>query len=718
MTIELLAIGFVSLIVQVVLLRELAVAFQGSELNYLLALGVWLLGTASGAFRRGAEAPRSAHGVAQPPSRRAIAGAFLLAGLLPALAIPWARGARHVLGAVPGAFLPFPSQMLVMALALWPVAFVFGLLFRRVAERALAGGRPLAASYALECAGALAGGAAATLAHHAGLSNLATGLAAALVATAVAWSDRRGPALSLGAVIVLALATAGPLDRALTAWNHPGLVATRDTPYGRVTITDWGGQLNVFVNDALAYETGGTAAEEFVTVAALVHPAPRRILVLGGGMTGLVREALAQDPAQVVNVELDPAVAELVVRHLPAGDPPAPAAGAVRAAGLAARVRTVHDDPRRYLARSADRHDLILVGMPEPASGQANRYYTREFFAECAARLAPGGVLALRLPAAENAWSPPLVARTASIDRALRAAFADVLVLPGATAIALGSNAPIARDPDLLAARLAARGLAPRLVSPAYLRFLFTNDRTAELALALTAARVPMNRDAHPVCYRYTLALWLSRFYPAIARLDAPPGARWPIGGAALAGLAGLWLATRRRSARGAIAVFFAGAIGMVLESILLLAYQARGGVLYQDLGLLLMLFMAGLALGAAAIGRLPRPAGRRQGIAIGAGLALASSSLAFRLATGGGPGLVETAGWLVVAGALTAAVFAEASGRAADPAAAIGLLYGADLAGGALGSLAASLVLIPILGLAPSALLAAGAAVLALAWL
>ena len=43
-------IGLVSTLAQVVILRELSVAFFGAELIYLLALGVWLLWTAVGAL--------------------------------------------------------------------------------------------------------------------------------------------------------------------------------------------------------------------------------------------------------------------------------------------------------------------------------------------------------------------------------------------------------------------------------------------------------------------------------------------------------------------------------------------------------------------------------------------------------------------------------------------------------------------------------------------
>ncbi len=49
MAISLLSIGLISILGQVVLLRELNVSFYGVELIYLLALGIWLFWTAVGA---------------------------------------------------------------------------------------------------------------------------------------------------------------------------------------------------------------------------------------------------------------------------------------------------------------------------------------------------------------------------------------------------------------------------------------------------------------------------------------------------------------------------------------------------------------------------------------------------------------------------------------------------------------------------------------------
>ncbi len=116
-------------------------------------------------------------------------------------------------------------------------------------------------------------------------------------------------------------------------------------------------------------------------------------------------------------------------------------------------VHIIFADPRQYLKKSG-KYDLILVGMPEPSSGQANRFYTREFFQQCSAKLNPGGILGFRLRTAENLWTMPLTGRNTSIYNALQSVFPEVLFLPGTTNVVTASLAPLPRTPEVMSRRL------------------------------------------------------------------------------------------------------------------------------------------------------------------------------------------------------------------------------------------------------------------------
>jgi hypothetical protein len=127
---------------------------------------------------------------------------------------------------------------------------------------------------------------------------------------------------------------------------------------------------------------------------------------------------------------------------------------------------------------------------------------------------------------------------------------------------------------------------------------------------------------------------------------------------------------------------------------------------------------MAGLAVGALIVDRLPNATTRNTRTAVPAGaLAFLAGLLALRLQTGASPGLTEASLWLASAGALSAAVFGLAARRASAPARAAGPLYAADLFGGCLASLAGSLLLLPLAGLPATALTAMAIALAAMAW-
>lgn len=701
----LLLTGLVSLLGQIVLLRELNVAFYGIELIYIIGLGVWMFLTALGALAGG-----------RRTSANRAAVLFLCFALFLPLAVVFLRASRLLLGGVPGAYLPFPVQMAALVIALLPSGFLSGMLFREAAALHAERGRTLAGAYGIESAGSLAAGVLATLCFRYGVQNFPLAVACGIAAAAAALFLFRGKGVRMGrtaaALVVLLLAAAlyqaAPIDRRMTGWNHLGLLTTKDSPYGRITATAQSGQVSVFTNDALAFESGGTEAELFAHLAALQHPEPKRILLLGGGWDGTLRELLRHRPVRIDAVTFDPASLALLRRYLPAD---------IRASLADPAVRLTRADPRQFLKNRAFAWDLILVGMPEPSSGETNRFYTREFFAQCAARLHPGGIVALRLPAPENLWTPPATRRTASVYHALASVFREVLVLPGAMTVMTASAAPLPRSPEALTDRLQERGIQTRLISKPYIKYLFTNDRFADVERRMKETDVAENSDIRPVCYLYAATSWLSRFFPGLAFADLTGigvdgkgfgKVEWVVMLGLGIGLALLFLGSRLRPAwqRGLLAAV-AGFLGIVGESVLILAYQAKEGVLYQEIGLLLAAFMAGLALGAPALRDLIVGTGvkkkwtRGWGCALLAGFVLLGFTAIGTVTGGSSGGLLMTAVLLAATGFLVGGLFAYAGLRGVrEQKGIIGPLYAADLVGGCMGALCGSLILIPLLGL------------------
>ncbi|MFN3762271.1 MAG: spermidine synthase, partial [Anaerolineae bacterium] len=620
MRFSLLALGFTTTVAQVLLIRELVAVFYGNELVLGLILAAWLAWGALGA---------GVAGRFVSCSHRSVAGGLVLLGLLPALQMLLVRAARGLLRVPPGALVEFGPMVGTVVLAVAPVCLLGGALFPLLARRLAETGRPAGQAYLWECAGAAVGGTLFSFVlvryldpfQTAALILAADLSAALLVASRLPATRFRLPAIGSLLTATGFLLTAPLLHRATLRWQWSDLAFAADSPYGRIVVQARDSQRIFYENGILMFETQGDRPEEVVHPPLLAHPAPREVLLIGGAAAGNLRETLRHPGVHVTVVESDPLLLRAARLHLPPDE----------AALLDdPRVTVVLADGRRFVQTARRTFDVVILDLPEPSTAALNRFYTEEFFREVRAVLNPGGVLALGLPAAENYWSPELARRNGSVYHTLRAVFPYVLALPGETTYFLASADPLEADPTLWGRRLAERGIAPRWVTAAYIRYLFTTDRFAQVREALEGtAGVRLNRDLTPICYYYDLALWLSRFTPRLRgffeRTDV-----LRLGWVALALAVPVGLARWRRRWAVPTAVGGAGLAGMMLEVVVLLAFQVRYGSLYAQVSLIVAAYMVGMVLGSrwGASRHWGPPTARRALLALMGALALGAAVL------------------------------------------------------------------------------------------
>ncbi len=697
----LLITGFISILGQVVILRELNVAFYGIELIYLIALGIWLLGTASGTVSGKFFFYKSPH---------SLKIFFLIWGILLPADILFIRSSRIIFGGVPGAYLQFFSQIAAICIAVLPVSILPGIMFQHAAGNYLKEKNSLAKAYAVESAGGVAGGLTSTILLIMGVQNLTAAFICCLISfiPVLYFSFRKKEkyfTLTAALLIILIVSLSGfssSLDYLMTKFNHPYLAETEDTPYSRVSVTSYQGQVSVFENDALSFETESTAAEEFVHMVLIQHPAPKSVLVLGGGIEGTVYELLKYDSLKIDYVELNEKLIGSVRKYLP---------DEINKSLESKRENLIITDPRNYL-KYCGKYDIILVGMPEPSSGQTNRFYTKEFFELCNKRLNKDGIIALRIKSAENLWTPQLTNRNASIYNTLKSVFDDVIALPGSTCIFTASNSILEKNPDVLIKRFKDRNISTKYVIPEYIKYIYTNDRFFHTANILAGNNSQINSDLQPVCYQFTTAIWLSKFFPDLNWFNPGPvyerikNSKTYLIGIIFFLIALILIIKYRTSFSGIFLVFIAGFTGMVLETMSILYYQSVSGVLFQNIGILLTAFMAGLAIGAAFINklyhrRISKNIFRLTGLGFIILLGVINFSFGFAVNGNSAAGLPGTSLVLFCTGFLVAGIFAFASFfNVKVQQDTISTLYPADLIGGCAGSLLSSLILIPMLGM------------------
>jgi spermidine synthase len=159
--------------------------------------------------------------------------------------------------------------------------------------------------------------------------------------------------------------------------EHQHLVIFRNARYGRVMALD--GVVQTTERDEFVYH------EMMAHVPLLAHGRAKRVLIVGGGDGGMLREVTRHRSVEhVTQVEIDAAVIEMSRRHLPAHS-----AGAYDDP----RVRIVIDDGVDFVNRTGERYDVIISDSTDPI-GPGESLFTDTFYGGCRRILAPGGVIA------------------------------------------------------------------------------------------------------------------------------------------------------------------------------------------------------------------------------------------------------------------------------------------------------------------------------------
>lgn len=659
---SLLTLGAGSVVVQVVLLREILAIFAGSELTAGVALGLWLLCTGLGSLL--------GSWLGDPPPLRLLAGHITLA-FLPFTMLAAMRGlplVTDVRGAAPG----LPVALLGSLSVFLPYGLLSGGMVPVLGR--LAGGAPATSqrsrglegegtrwAYALDSAGCAAGGLMLGIALAMGLPHglclVVAGTSHAVMAGCYLHSAipgdraaRSAPPLRWRRLPVrfalplqgvgLAASLAGCLfavgaftDQRTRGWSYPGqeVLLVRNTPFGQLAVTRTGAQRNLLQDAIPLTSTGDLSAETRVHPALCQVPRGSRVLLLGGSIAGSLRETMLHHPDRVDCVEIDATIYALgktatTVRAIVGVHPvrdasfPEPALGAPE-------VRLFTGDGRAFVRRHRGEYDAILLNIPGPENAQLNRFYTEEFFREARAALRPGGIVSFLLPSSPNYLGSEQLALERSIAGALEHSFSDVTVLPGESHVYLAGDHPADLDIEPI---LSARGIVTRrLLDYDWAELSDPFRRDGLRALLLGQQGTQANRDLAPVAFRHFLALRAridaggTRLVQVIvgasivaALLACVPG--WP--GRRTYSRSSVAPGTTRgtlnsRSSGGTttappgtllLAVATSGFSAMALEFGVLLLFQVIFGNLYLRLSLLVALFLAGAAIGALMSPRLP----------------------------------------------------------------------------------------------------------------
>ncbi|MGI6307786.1 MAG: fused MFS/spermidine synthase [Dethiobacteria bacterium] len=153
--------------------------------------------------------------------------------------------------------------------------------------------------------------------------------------------------------------------------------------------------------------------EALVHPAMVIHPLPKKVLVVGGGEGAALREILKHPSVEkLVMVDIDQDVVKLCRQYLPtwsngAFDDP--------------RVEVHFMDARKYLEENEAKWDIIIIDLTEPLDHNSPSYllFTKEFYQLVAQRVKEKGGIALQ---ADN-LNPRLLQYHGSLYNTLKLTF-------------------------------------------------------------------------------------------------------------------------------------------------------------------------------------------------------------------------------------------------------------------------------------------------------
>jgi spermidine synthase len=170
------------------------------------------------------------------------------------------------------------------------------------------------------------------------------------------------------------------------------VIFSRNTRYQRIVLTKWKDDIRLFLSSHLQF----SSRDEYRYHEALVHPglaaipAPKRVLVLGGGDGLAVREILKYPSIEHVTlVDLDPEMTTLFSTN--------PLLVRLNTESLRSpKVRVINEDAFPWLDQNSDMFDFVVVDFPDPTNFSLGKLYTTAFYRLLSRHVSASGFIAVQ----------------------------------------------------------------------------------------------------------------------------------------------------------------------------------------------------------------------------------------------------------------------------------------------------------------------------------
>lgn len=584
-------------------MRELLSICCGNEMTVGMALFAWLFWVGFGSWVAGRFWIQNIE-----------KGNFLLSILqlifafsLPATCI-FIRAIPYLLnlsgGQVLNPLLIFALSLISLSVVCVLVGFLFILAFHMFSFQVTDKKTCVGKAYILEAAGAAAGGMAISLVLTQNFRHLEILFLLSIINISLAFLvSLRHKLQAIGnlaalIIIIFVLWFKIPVLRDYSfslRWPRQNLVYSTDTIYSNIAVTDYEGIKSFYINGLLSFSSHNElAAENIGHFPMLEHPAPKKILLIGGGIEAL-SEILKYDLTRLDCVEIDPEIIKLALKFCCQEE-------ILKEKKLKLITNT---DGRLFVKMAGDKYDLIILNLPPPQTTLINRFYTVEFFQEAKSILSDDGILAFSLTSCPDYISQEQRNFYSCLKASLEKVFEEVLITPGFDNFffACKKKGILTDDWQKLVSRLAERKIETVYFREYYLFAEFSRQRMENFRnLLQMQIKMPLNLDFKPIGYFYNIILHSSVFKYSLSfffkKINSFGILLFFLFISACLILVRFIRKVGVRNLGILTCIATLGFSQMLFQIIILFAFQAIYGYMYYKLGVIFAFFMVGIITG------------------------------------------------------------------------------------------------------------------------
>ncbi|RMF98428.1 MAG: hypothetical protein D6734_00310 [Candidatus Schekmanbacteria bacterium] len=621
--------GVFAIILQSVIIREFLVVSFGNELSIALVLAGWLTGIYAGAF--------ISSQIRSPKWESILLYILTFMPFLSFFILSLIRSSREILNIEAGEYFSF-AKLFLISFTLIPLSslqtgLIFPLLCKAKKEKSADNKNPIQWIYVFESAGSLFGGVAFTfilINFFSSFEILTIIIEFSLLAVFLSIEKEEKKSRIYAATVLIFLIIIGYSFGAVKKINDylinsrwkavapdTKLIKSIDTKYQNIAIGERNGQINFYLNG----EYSGTLKDEYgfsMTANFIMNQTnnPKKVLLIGGALTGLIKKILNYPIDSLHYVDIDPQLIKASEEYAKKFFPKILSDKRLKKYAL---------DGRYFLARSKEKYDIIILNIPEPHNAVINRFYTEDFFKKCSSKLNKKGIVALSLTLQNNYLGGESLYYGASIYNSLKKVFKNVIATPGEKIFFLAGNSKDSPTTDI--PTLEKRFLLSNISDPYFTRFhfrlLLPKERLKFINEKLSSIKeIPKNTDFHPISYFYNLILW-DRFSTersqgffasaALFLISLPKISYFITVLLFFTVICAIILKFADKTPKALQTIFTTGFCGMASSLILLFSFQNIFGYIYSMVGLLIAIFMGGLTIGGFASSLFSKEEGKTQ---------------------------------------------------------------------------------------------------------